>query len=39
MVVTKDINREVWRKAMAPAIEKYLQQFGREKIDTILNTK
>jgi len=39
MVVTKDIDREVWRKAMAPAIEKYLQQFGREKIDTILNTK
>jgi len=39
MVVTKDIDREAWRKAMEPVIEKYVQQFGREKIDAILNTK
>jgi tripartite ATP-independent transporter DctP family solute receptor len=39
MVVTKDIDREAWRNAMAPVIEKYVQQFGRQKVDAILNTK
>jgi tripartite ATP-independent transporter DctP family solute receptor len=39
MVVTKDIDREAWRKAMEPVIEKYVQQFGREKIDAIINMK
>lgn len=39
MVVAKDIDREAWRNAMAPVIEKYVQQFGREKVDAILNTK
>jgi tripartite ATP-independent transporter DctP family solute receptor len=39
MIVTKDIDREVWRKTMVPVIEKYVQQFGRDKIDAILNTK
>ncbi len=39
MIVTGDIDREAWRTAMAPVIEKYLQPFGREKIDAILNMK
>jgi tripartite ATP-independent transporter DctP family solute receptor len=39
MVVTKDIDRDVWRKAMAPVIEKYVQQFGREKLDAIINMR
>lgn len=39
MIVTRDIDREVWRQAMAPAIEESSQRFGREKVDAVLNAK
>jgi len=39
MTVTKGIDKETWRKAMQPAMSEFIQQFGKEKVDAILNTK
>ncbi len=39
MTVTKGIDKETWRKAMLPAMGEFFQQFGKEKVDAILNVK
>ncbi|MCL6610611.1 MAG: TRAP transporter substrate-binding protein [Peptococcaceae bacterium] len=39
MVVIKDIDKAAWQKAMQPAFDEFSKQFGKEKIDAILNTK
>ncbi len=39
MTVTKDVDKAAWQKAMQPAFDEFSKQFGKEKIDAILNTK
>ena len=39
MNVTKDVDKTAWQKAMEPAFADFSQQFGKERIDGILNTK
>lgn len=39
MEVTKDVDKDAWQKAMQPAFDEFSKQFGKEKIDAILNTK
>ena len=39
MTVTKDVDKAAWQKAMQPAFKEFSQQFGKDKIDAILNTK
>jgi tripartite ATP-independent transporter DctP family solute receptor len=38
-VVVKDVNKGAWQKAMQPAFDDFAKQFGKDKIDAILNTK
>jgi len=39
MNVTKDVDKLAWQKAMEPAFADFSTQFGKDKIDAILNTK
>lgn len=39
MSVTKDVDKAAWQKAMQPAFAEFSNQFGKDKIDAILNTK
>ena len=39
MTVTKDVDKAAWQKAMQPAFKEFSQQFGKDKIDAVLNTK
>jgi len=39
VTVTRDVNKEAWVAAMKPAFESFSAQFGKDKIDAILNTK
>ncbi len=39
MNVTKDVDKAAWQKAMQPAFAEFSAQFGKDKIDAILNTK
>ena len=39
MTVIKDVDKAAWQKAMQPAFDEFSKQFGKEKIDAILNTK
>lgn len=39
MNVTKDVDKAAWQKAMQPAFDEFAKQFGKDKIDAILNTK
>jgi tripartite ATP-independent transporter DctP family solute receptor len=39
MAVIKDVDKAAWQKAMQPAFEEFSKQFGKEKIDAILNSK
>lgn len=39
MVITRDIDKAAWQKAMQPAFEEFSKQFGKEKIDAILQAK
>ena len=39
MVVIRDIDKSAWRKAMQPAMEETAKQFGRKKVDGIINTR
>ncbi|MGB9903903.1 MAG: TRAP transporter substrate-binding protein [Desulfotomaculales bacterium] len=39
MTVIRDVDKEAWQKAMQPAFEEFSRQFGRDKIDAILQTK
>ena len=39
MNVTKDVDKVAWQKAMEPAFADFSGQFGKERIDGILNTK
>lgn len=39
MLVVREVDKELWRKAMQPAFDEFAKQFGKDKIDAILNTK
>lgn len=39
LVVTRDVDKAAWQKAMQPAFEEFSKQFGKDKIDAILQTK
>ena len=39
MTVTRDVDKTAWVAAMKPAFDSFSAQFGKEKIDAILNTK
>lgn len=39
MTVVKDVDKAAWQKAMEPAFAEFSTQFGKDKIDAILNTK
>lgn len=38
-IVVKDVNKGAWQKAMQPAFDDFAKQFGKDKIDAILQTK
>jgi len=39
MIVTRDVDKAAWVAAMKPAFDAFSAQFGKERIDAILNTK
>ena len=39
MTVTRDVDKAAWLKAMQPAFDEFAKQFGKEKMDAILQTK
>ena len=39
MVVTRDVDKPAWQAAMKPAFADFEKQFGKDKIDAIVNTK
>lgn len=39
LVVTRDVDKAAWQKAMQPAFDEFAKQFGKDKIDAIMNTK
>lgn len=39
MTVTKDVDKAAWQQAMQPAFAEFAKQFGKDKIDAIINTK
>ena len=39
MVVTRNVDKAAWGKAMMPAYEEFAKQFGKDKMDAIVNTK
>lgn len=39
MTVTKDVDKAAWQQAMQPAFTEFAKQFGKDKIDAIINTK
>lgn len=38
-VITRDVDKAAWQKAMQPAFAEFSKEFGKEKIDAIINTK
>jgi len=39
LTVIRDVNKPAWQKAMQPAFDEFSKQFGKDKIDAIMNTK
>ncbi len=39
MVIIRDIDKAAWQKAMQPAFEEFSKQFGKDKIDAIMQAK
>jgi len=39
VTVTRDVDKAAWVNAMKPAFDAFSAQFGKDKIDAILNTK
>jgi len=39
LVVIRDVDRESFKKAMEPAFEQFYKDYGKDKIDAIVNTK
>ena len=39
MVVTRNVDKAAWVKAMMPAYEEFAKQFGKDTMDAIINTK
>ncbi|WP_319244897.1 TRAP transporter substrate-binding protein [uncultured Propionivibrio sp.] len=39
LVVVRDVNKPAWQKSMQPAFDEFAKQFGKDKIDAIINTK
>ena len=39
LIVVRDVNKAAWQKSMQPAFDEFAKQFGKEKIDAILQTK
>jgi tripartite ATP-independent transporter DctP family solute receptor len=39
LIVTRNVDKAAWMKAMAPAYDDFAKQFGKDKMDAIINTK
>lgn len=39
LVVVRDVNKAAWQKSMQPAFDEFAKQFGKDKIDAIIQTK
>jgi tripartite ATP-independent transporter DctP family solute receptor len=39
MIVTRDINKEAWYDTMEGAMGEFIQSFGKDKVEAIINTK
>ena len=39
LVVVRDVNKAEWQKSMQPAFDEFAKQFGKDKIDAIIQTK
>ncbi len=39
LIVVRDVNKAAWQKSMQPAFDEFAKQFGKDKIDAILQTK
>jgi tripartite ATP-independent transporter DctP family solute receptor len=39
LTVIRDVDKAAWQKAMQPAFDEFAKQFGKDKIDAIVNTK
>lgn len=39
MVIVKDIDKAAWQKSMQPAFDEFAKQFGKDKIEAIMQTK
>jgi len=39
MQIIRDVDKVAWQKAMQPAFEEFSKQFGKDKIDAILQTR
>jgi tripartite ATP-independent transporter DctP family solute receptor len=39
MTITRDINKESWYKIMEGAMGEFIQSFGKDKVEAIINTK
>lgn len=39
LTVIRDVDKAAWQKAMQPAFDEFSKQFGKDKIDAIMNTK
>ena len=37
--VTRDVDKAAWQKAMQPAFDEFAKEFGKDKMDAIINTK
>jgi len=39
MVIVREIDKAAWQKAMEPAFDEFVKQFGKDQIDAILQTR
>jgi tripartite ATP-independent transporter DctP family solute receptor len=39
LTVIRDVDKAAWQKAMQPAFDEFAKQFGKDKIDAIMNAK
>lgn len=39
LVVTRDVDKAAWQKSMQPAYDEFYKQFGKDKVEAIINTK
>ena len=39
MIVTRDINKEAWYDIMEGAMGEFIESFGKDRVEAIINTK